>query len=82
FTAIDDVSVTIKPNRIHGLLGRNGAGKTTLMQLITGQDFVTAGDIRVFGEKPTENARVLQNICFIKESQRYPEDFQPRHVFR
>ncbi len=82
FTAIDDVSVTIKPNRIHGLLGRNGAGKTTLMQLITGQDFVTAGDIRVFGEKPTENARVLQNLCFIKESQRYPEDFQPRHVFR
>lgn len=82
FTAIDDVSVTIKPNRIHGLLGRNGAGKTTLMQLITGQDFASAGDIRVFGEKPTENAHVLQNICFIKESQRYPEDFQPKHVFR
>ncbi|QNE35012.1 ABC transporter ATP-binding protein [Leifsonia shinshuensis] len=82
FTAIDDVSLTIKPGRIHGLLGRNGAGKTTLMQLITGQDFVTSGDIRVFGEKPTENARVLQNICFIKESQRYPEDFQPKHVLR
>ncbi|MFE4952231.1 ABC transporter ATP-binding protein [Leifsonia sp. NPDC056665] len=82
FTAIDEVSLTIKPGRIHGLLGRNGAGKTTLMQLITGQDFVTSGDIRVFGEKPTENARVLQNICFIKESQRYPEDFQPKHVLR
>lgn len=82
FTAIDDVSLTIKPGRIHGLLGRNGAGKTTLMQLITGQDFVTSGDIRVFGEKPTENAHVLQNICFIKESQRYPEDFQPKHVLR
>ena len=82
FTAIDDVSLTIKPGRIHGLLGRNGAGKTTLMQLITGQDFVTGGDIRVFGERPTENARVLQNICFIKESQRYPEDFQPKHVLR
>lgn len=82
FTAIDDVSVTIKPNRIHGLLGRNGAGKTTLMQLITGQDFPSSGDIRVFGEKPAENAHVLRNICFIKESQRYPEDFQPRHVLR
>jgi len=82
FTAIDDVSVTVAPGRIHGLLGRNGAGKTTLMQLITGQDFPTEGDIRVFGERPTENAGVLQNICFIKESQRYPEDFQPKHVFR
>ena len=60
FTAIDDVSLTIAPNRIHGLLGRNGAGKTTLMQLITGQDFPTAGDTRVFGEHPTENARVLE----------------------
>jgi len=82
FTAIDDVSLTIAPGRIHGLLGRNGAGKTTLMQLITGQDFPTEGAIRVFGERPAENARVLQNICFIKESQRYPEDFQPKHVFR
>ena len=81
-TAIDDVSLTVAPGRIHGLLGRNGAGKTTLMQLITGQDFPTDGEIRVFGERPTENARVLQNLCFIKESQRYPEDFQPKHVFR
>ena len=40
------------------------------------------GEIRVFGEKPVENARVLQNICFIKESQRYPDDFMPKHVFR
>ncbi|ERK71768.1 ABC transporter ATP-binding protein [Leifsonia aquatica] len=82
FTAIDDVSVTIQPGRIHGLLGRNGAGKTTLMQLITGQDFPSSGDIRVFGENPAENARVLSHLCFIKESQRYPEDFQPKHVFR
>lgn len=82
FTAIDDVSFTVKPNKIYGLLGRNGAGKTTIMQLLTGQDFVTSGEVRVFGEKPVENARVLQNICFIKESQRYPDDFMPKHVFR
>ncbi|UAJ80635.1 ABC transporter ATP-binding protein [Leifsonia sp. ZF2019] len=82
FTAIDDISVTIKPGLIHGLLGRNGAGKTTLMQLLTGQDFATSGEIRVFGEPPAENANVLSHVCFIKESQRYPEDFRPKHVFR
>ena len=82
FTAIDDVSFTVKPNTIYGLLGRNGAGKTTIMQLLTGQVFATAGDVKVFGESPVENARVLQNLCFIKESQRYPDDFQPKHVFR
>jgi ABC-2 type transport system ATP-binding protein len=80
-TAIDDVSFSIQRDKIHGLLGRNGAGKTTLMSLLTGQDFVTHGDVRVFGESPAENARVLQNISFIKESQKYPDDFKPKHVF-
>jgi len=79
--AVDDVSFTVEENAIHGLLGRNGAGKTTLMQLITAQDFATSGDIRVFGESPVENAHVLQNLCFIKESQKYPDEFQPKHVF-
>jgi ABC-2 type transport system ATP-binding protein len=82
FTAVDDVSFTLAPDRIYGLLGRNGAGKTTLMQMLTGQDFATSGDIQIFGESPVENARAIQNICFIKESQRYPEDFTPKHVFR
>jgi ABC-2 type transport system ATP-binding protein len=80
--AVDDVSFTVEENKIYGLLGRNGAGKTTLMQLLTGQDFATHGDIRVFGETPVENAHVLQRISFIKESQRYPEDFRVKHVFR
>jgi ABC-2 type transport system ATP-binding protein len=81
-TAINDVSFTVEENTIHGLLGRNGAGKTTLMQLLTGQQFATGGDIRVFGERPVENSRVLGKICFVKESQKYPEDFTATHVFR
>jgi ABC-2 type transport system ATP-binding protein len=81
FTAVDDVSMRIEENTIYGLLGRNGAGKTTMMQLLTGQQFASAGTIRVFGESPVENAAVLGNICFIKESQAYPEDFKPKHVF-
>ena len=80
-TAVDDITFSVQKNTIHGLLGRNGAGKTTLMQLLTGQDFATRGDIRVFGENPVENSGVLKNVCFIKESQRYPDEFKPRHVF-
>ena len=80
--AVDNVSFSIHENAIHGLLGRNGAGKTTLMQLLTGQDFATSGTIRVFGESPVENARVLQRTSFIKESQKYPDDFRVKHVFR
>lgn len=79
--AVNDASFDIQPNTITGLLGRNGAGKTTVMQVLTGQDFATSGTVRVFGESPAENASVLSRISFIKESQRYPDDFQPRHVF-
>jgi len=80
--ALADATFALEENRIHGLLGRNGAGKTTLMQLLTGQEFATAGTIEVFGENPVENARVLDRVCFIKESQRYPEDFRVKHVLR
>jgi ABC-2 type transport system ATP-binding protein len=80
-TAVDNATFGVGENKIYGLLGRNGAGKTTLMQLLTGQDFATSGDITVFGQSPVENASVLQRVSFIKESQRYPDDFRPKHVF-
>jgi len=80
--AVTDVSFTLTENKIYGLLGRNGAGKTTLMQLLTGQEFASSGEIRLFGAHPVENASVLERTAFIKESQRYPEDFRVKHVFR
>lgn len=80
--AVNDVSFTLTEHKIYGLLGRNGAGKTTLMQLLTGQEFASSGEIRVFGESPVENARVLERMAFIKESQRYPDDFKVKHVLR
>ena len=79
--ALDDVSLSLEPNAIYGLLGRNGAGKTTLMSILTAQAFATSGSVRVFGEEPYENARVLQRVCFVRESQRYPEDATPAHAF-
>lgn len=75
FKAVDDVSFSIESNKIYGLLGRNGAGKTTLMKMITAQIFPTSGDLKVFGENPYENKIALNQICFIKESQKYPDIF-------
>ncbi|GAA3598574.1 ABC transporter ATP-binding protein [Klugiella xanthotipulae] len=81
-TAVNNVTLSVTENKIYGLLGRNGAGKTTLMQLLTGQEFATSGSIRVWGEHPVENAHVLSRVSFIKESQKYPDDFKVKHVFR
>ncbi|PPI21262.1 ABC transporter ATP-binding protein [Rathayibacter sp. AY1B5] len=80
--AVDGIGFALEENRIHGLLGRNGAGKTTLMSLLTGQEFASSGEIRVFGRSPVENAAVLSRTCFIKESQKYPDDFRVKHVLR
>lgn len=46
--AVDDVSVTIEPNTITGLLGANGAGKTTILKAITAEHYATSGNIYVY----------------------------------
>lgn len=80
--AVDDVSFSIEKDTIYGLLGRNGAGKTTVMSILTAQNFATSGEVRVFGERPYENAKVLGRMCFVRESQKYPDDAKPSHAFK
>jgi len=60
---VNDVTVELGPGA-HGLLGPNGAGKTTLLGLVTGQLRPTMGTVRIFGEKPFGNARVLARIGY------------------
>ncbi|PWJ64808.1 ABC-2 type transport system ATP-binding protein [Rathayibacter iranicus NCPPB 2253 = VKM Ac-1602] len=52
------------------------------MSLLTGQEFASAGEIRIFGHSPVENAAVLFRTCFIKEGPKYPDDFKVKHVLR
>jgi len=47
--AVNDVSVTIAPGTVHGLLGENGAGKTTLMNILYGMVQRDGGEIRIDG---------------------------------
>ena len=71
--ALDNVSLTIAPGTVTGLLGRNGAGKTTLMRIITGQEFPTSGAVQVFGQVPAENDAVLRRMVLVREEQPYPD---------
>ena len=79
-TALHGVGMELRENTIHGLLGRNGAGKTTIMRILTGQEFETSGEVRVFGQAPRENEDVLRRVCFIRESLRYPDYYKLREA--
>lgn len=81
-TALDKVALAVEEDSITGILGRNGAGKTVLMSLMTAQEAPTSGTIRVFGESPWENASVLSRTCFIRDNQRYPDEYKLAHLLR
>ncbi|HKD02332.1 MAG TPA: ATP-binding cassette domain-containing protein [Terriglobales bacterium] len=49
FTAVDDVSFSVKEGEIFGLLGPNGAGKSTLIRMMTTLIPITAGHARIAG---------------------------------
>ncbi|MGR8920170.1 MAG: energy-dependent translational throttle protein EttA [Gammaproteobacteria bacterium] len=44
---IDDLSFTLPPGGIVGVIGANGAGKSTLFKMLTGQEQPDAGEIKV-----------------------------------
>ena len=49
FTAVDDVSFSVKEGEIFGLLGPNGAGKSTLIRMMTTLIPITSGKARIAG---------------------------------
>ena len=57
--AVDDVSFTVNPGEIFGILGRNGAGKTTTVECITGLRRPDRGSISVLGLDPRRERREL-----------------------
>lgn len=56
FTAVDDVSFSVKEEEIFGLLGPNGAGKSTLIRMMTTLIPITSGKARIAGHDVQEEA--------------------------
>jgi ATP-binding cassette ChvD family protein len=65
---IEDLSFSLPPGGIVGVVGPNGAGKTTLFRMITGQDQPDSGTIRV-GE--------TVSMSYVDQSR---DDLDPEHT--
>jgi ABC-2 type transport system ATP-binding protein len=52
FTAVEDMSLTVRPGEVVGLLGSNGAGKTTLLRVLLGLEAADEGHVRVLDAPP------------------------------
>ena len=50
FPALRDISADIYPGEFLGVIGKSGAGKSTLMNLITGVDHLTSGEVIIHKE--------------------------------
>ncbi|MDA4631512.1 ATP-binding cassette domain-containing protein, partial [Escherichia coli] len=49
-TALKRMNLSVRPGRVHTLLGENGAGKSTLMKILVGLFQPTSGSITLRGE--------------------------------
>lgn len=47
--ALDDVSLTVEPGEVIGIIGYSGAGKSTLVRMINGLDTPTSGELLLNG---------------------------------
>lgn len=64
-TALNDVSIAVKPGRIFGLLGPNGAGKTTLIRIINRITMPDEGQVMFNGRPMVE--KDIFNIGYLPE---------------
>ncbi len=81
--AVDQLSLTIEPGEIFGLLGPNGSGKTTTINLISGLSRPTRGVVRVLGYDVQRQARQVKKLlgCVPQETALF-EELSAEHNLR
>ena len=79
-TVVDDVSFTVEPQEIIGLVGPNGAGKTTTIRMALDIIHPDTGSVALFGSAPTRQA--LQRVGYLPEERGLYQKAVLRDVLR
>src|SRR4051812_15199359 len=80
FTALDNVSVDIRPGERFGLIGPNGSGKTTLINCISGAFRTEVGTVTFRGEDITQMPAHVRTRRGIARSFQIPRPFRSMTV--
>src|SRR5919106_636702 len=81
FTAVDDISFSVRPGEIFGILGPNGAGKTTTLEIIEGLQKPSRGKVSVLGmDVLRESSRVKARIGVQLQSSAYYDYLTLREI--
>lgn len=80
-TAVDDVSLVVRPGEVYGLLGPNGAGKTTTLRMILGLLAPSAGDVEILGCRVSEQPdQIKRHIGLVSASAGLYQWLTPREI--
>ncbi|OBF88086.1 multidrug ABC transporter ATP-binding protein [Mycobacterium sp. 852002-51152_SCH6134967] len=73
--AVDDVTVSVAPGTITGLLGPSGCGKTTLMRSVVGTQIISSGTVTVLG-KPVGSAGLRHRVGYVTQNPTIYDDLR------
>ena len=83
FTAVDNLSMSVKSGEVLGFLGPNGAGKSTTMKMITGFIKPTEGIIKIKGMNvETKSIECKKLIGYLPEGSPLYGDMTPINMLK
>jgi ABC-2 type transport system ATP-binding protein len=72
---LENISFTLNPGEIFGLIGLNGAGKTTLIKILLDLAKADSGTAQIFGEK-CDSVKAREALSYL------PEKFSPSRYLK
>ena len=82
FKALNDINIQFSQGHSVALIGPNGCGKTTMIKCILGLNVVEEGDIIVNGESVKDHYQYRENIGYMPQIGRYPENMTIEETIR